>query len=148
MSMEITRYSPAVGAEIRGVDLSRGLTGEEFKEVHKAFLDHQVLFSGSRKRSLQKSMLKLGKGSEICISTLLLRKWKDILKYSSFILIVIQKSPMVNSGIPMFPAMKSLLWERCSNFIFLPPVGGDTLFPICIRPMKSFLKPSRNFVMA
>ena len=148
MSMEINRFSPAVGAEIRGVDLSRGLTGEEFKEVHKAFLDHQVLFSGSRKRSLQKSMSKLEKGSEICISTPLLRKWKDILRYSSFILIVIQKSPMVNSGIPMFPAMKSLLWVRCSNFIFCLLWEGILFFPICIRPMKSFLKPSRNFVMA
>ena len=49
MSMEINRFSPAVGAEIRGIDLSRGLTGEEFKEVHKAFLDHQVLFFREQK---------------------------------------------------------------------------------------------------
>ena len=148
MSMEINRFSPAVGAEIRGVDLSRGLTGEGSKRSTKLSWTTRFFFSGSRKRSLQKSMLKLGKGSEICISTLLLRKWKDILKYSSFILIVIQKSPMVNSGIPMFPAMKSLLWERCSNFIFCLLWEGILFFPICIRPMKSFLKLSKNFVMA
>ena len=47
--MEINRFSPAVGAEIRGIDLSRGLTGEEFKEVHKALLDHQVLFFREQK---------------------------------------------------------------------------------------------------
>ena len=47
--MEINRFSPSVGAEIRGIDLSRGLTDEEFKEVHKAFLDHQALFFREQK---------------------------------------------------------------------------------------------------
>ena len=61
MSMEITRYSPAVGAEIRGVDLSRGLTGEEFKEVHKAFLDHQVLFFREQKEIPPEVHVEIGK---------------------------------------------------------------------------------------
>ena len=61
MSMEIKRFSPAVGAEIRGVDLSRGLTGEEFKEVHKAFMDHQVLFFREQKEIPPEVHVEIGK---------------------------------------------------------------------------------------
>ena len=59
--MEINRFSPAVGAEIRGVDLSRGLTDEEFKEVHKAFLDHQVLFLRAQKELPPEVHVEIGK---------------------------------------------------------------------------------------
>ncbi len=61
MSIEIKRFSPAVGAEIRGIDLSRGLTGEEFKEVHKAFLDHQVLFFREQKEISPVVHVEIGK---------------------------------------------------------------------------------------
>ena len=61
MSMEINRFSPAVGAEIRGVDLSRGLTNEEFKEVHKAFLEHQVLFFREQKEIPPEVHVEIGR---------------------------------------------------------------------------------------
>ena len=63
MSMEINRFSPAVGAEIRGIDLSRGLTDEEFKEVHKAFMDHQVLFFREQKEIPPEVHVEIGKRS-------------------------------------------------------------------------------------
>ena len=33
-----------LGAEVRGIDLADGLTPDQFDEVFKAHLDHQVLF--------------------------------------------------------------------------------------------------------
>lgn len=41
---EIRRYSPAMGAEIYGLDLANGLTSEQYQAVRAALLEHQVLF--------------------------------------------------------------------------------------------------------
>ena len=42
--MEIIPQSGAVGAEIRGIDLSLGPGEDEISEINRAFLEHQVLF--------------------------------------------------------------------------------------------------------
>jgi taurine dioxygenase len=47
MSYEIitaTPLSPALGAEIEGVDLSRPLGNQAFQEIHDALMEHQVVF--------------------------------------------------------------------------------------------------------
>ena len=41
--MEIKPTSPAVGAEILGVDL-RTITDDDFAAIHQAFVDHGVIF--------------------------------------------------------------------------------------------------------
>jgi taurine dioxygenase len=43
MSMQIEPLSPALGARITGVDLSRPLDDETFQRIHQAVLDHLVL---------------------------------------------------------------------------------------------------------
>lgn len=43
MPVEINPLSDALGAEILGADLARGLGDAEFDRIHRAFLDHQVL---------------------------------------------------------------------------------------------------------
>lgn len=44
MALEISRLSPHIGAEIRGVDLSADLDDGTVAEIRQALLDHQVLF--------------------------------------------------------------------------------------------------------
>lgn len=44
MSLTITPLSPALGAQIHGVDLSGELSAEHRDAIEKALLDHQVLF--------------------------------------------------------------------------------------------------------
>lgn len=44
MSIDIHPLSPALGAQISGIDLSRDLTGEQRNAIEQALLDHQVLF--------------------------------------------------------------------------------------------------------
>ena len=42
-TITVHKLSPAVGAEIGGVDLA-GLTDEQFAEIHRAFVDNGVVF--------------------------------------------------------------------------------------------------------
>lgn len=42
-TLKATRLSPLIGAEIEGLDLTRPLTDDEFADLHRAMLDHQVL---------------------------------------------------------------------------------------------------------
>ena len=43
MSVTVHPVSPAIGAEIRGVDISKPIDAESFAVIHKAWLDHSVL---------------------------------------------------------------------------------------------------------
>ena len=43
MALQVSPITPHIGAEVSGVDLAK-LTDGEFKTIHKAFLDHLVLF--------------------------------------------------------------------------------------------------------
>jgi len=42
--IEVKSFAPNLGAEIRGVRLADGVDDAQFAEIHRAFLDHQVLF--------------------------------------------------------------------------------------------------------
>lgn len=42
--IKLQRYAPALGAEVRGIDLAKGLAHAEYAQVRAAFLEHQVLF--------------------------------------------------------------------------------------------------------
>jgi alpha-ketoglutarate-dependent taurine dioxygenase len=43
-TIQVTPFSPALGAEVRGIDLAHGLTDETCREVRSAFLRFGVLF--------------------------------------------------------------------------------------------------------
>ena len=43
MTVTVHPVSPAIGAEIRGVDISKPIDAASFAIIHKAWLDHSVL---------------------------------------------------------------------------------------------------------
>ena len=59
--IKIQKYSPNLGAIITGVDLSKEINEDQFKDIHKAFLDNQVLFFQNQNEILPEIHLKLGK---------------------------------------------------------------------------------------
>ena len=59
--IKIQKYSPNLGAIITGVDLSKEINENQFKDIHKAFLDNQVLFFQNQNEILPEVHLKLGK---------------------------------------------------------------------------------------
>src|SRR5262245_50097338 len=42
--IRVTPFAPALGAEVRGIDLARGLDDDAYREVRAAFLQYGVLF--------------------------------------------------------------------------------------------------------
>ena len=59
--IKIKKYSPNLGAIITGVDLSKEINEDQFKDIHKAFLDNQVLFFQKQNEISPEVHLKLGK---------------------------------------------------------------------------------------
>ena len=59
--IKIQKYSPNLGAVITGVDLSKEINKDQFKDIYKAFLDNQVLFFQNQNEILPEIHLKLGK---------------------------------------------------------------------------------------
>ena len=59
--IKIKKYSPNLGAIITGIDLSKEINKDQFKDIHKAFLDNQVLFFQNQNEISPEVHLKLGK---------------------------------------------------------------------------------------
>ena len=43
-TIEVSSISPALGAEISGVNLAEPLGNQAFSEIHDALMEHQVIF--------------------------------------------------------------------------------------------------------
>jgi taurine dioxygenase len=43
-SIEVRKVTPNIGAEIHGVDLAKGLSNQQFDEIHRALLENLVIF--------------------------------------------------------------------------------------------------------
>lgn len=125
--MEVIKLSPAAGAEIRGVDLSRPFTDEEFQTVREAMADHLVL-SFPDQDITPEAFIAFGK------------HWGELLIHPNLTpssidpaLIEIQRRP----GDKRFTGSE---WHTDATMIPAPPkftmmhskvvpsVGGDTLF--------------------
>ena len=52
-TIEVKPLSPVIGAEVRGVDLSRPLGNQICQEVHEALLRHLVIFFRDQDISLE-----------------------------------------------------------------------------------------------
>ena len=59
--IKIQKFSPNLGAIITDVDLSKGVSDDEFKDIEKAFLEYQVLFFQNQNEISPELHLKFGK---------------------------------------------------------------------------------------
>jgi taurine dioxygenase len=59
--IEVRRFSPALGAEVRGVQLADGIDQETYREIRRAFLEHQVLFFKEQREIPPAAQVALGK---------------------------------------------------------------------------------------
>jgi taurine dioxygenase len=59
--IDVRRFSPALGAEVRGIQLADGLDAETYAEVRRAFLEHQVLFFKEQREIPPEVQVAVGK---------------------------------------------------------------------------------------
>ena len=59
--IQVTPFSPSLGAEIRGIKLREGLSDSEFLEVNQAFLEYQVLFFLDQEEIPPEVQIEIGK---------------------------------------------------------------------------------------
>ena len=52
-AIEVKKLTPIIGAEIFGVDLSKTLSNQQFKEVHDAFAENCVIFFRDQKMTIE-----------------------------------------------------------------------------------------------
>ncbi len=52
-TIEVRKLSPVIGAEIRGVDLSKDLGNQQFQEVHDALMENLVVFFRDQKMTVE-----------------------------------------------------------------------------------------------
>ena len=59
--LDIRRFSPVLGAEVRGIDLSDGLDAASLQVIRQAFLEHQVLFFREQPEISPDAQVAMGK---------------------------------------------------------------------------------------
>jgi len=125
--VEIIPQTGSIGAEIRGLDLSRPLDGEGFERLNRAFLDYQVLFLRGQQlstRQYQDFALRFGKLAEYLFA--------DGLEGFPYITEIV-KTEDETRGFGDFWHSDSTYLESPPKITMLyarqlPPRGGDTLF--------------------
>ncbi|GAB4235824.1 MAG: TauD/TfdA family dioxygenase [Methyloligellaceae bacterium] len=127
--IEVRPIASALGAEIHGIDLSRPLTNREFDTIHRAFLEHQVIFFRDQKLTPEQHLAFARRFGELDIHPFAagLEGYPEIMP-------VVKEADdrtQVNFGgkwhsdVTFYekPALGSVLYA-----IDVPPVGGDTLW--------------------
>jgi len=125
--IEVRRIAGALGAEIGGVDVARPLADEIVAEIHRAFLDHLVIFLRGQKLAPQQLLAfaqRFGQPMEY-------PQLKGLPGCPLVTPVVKLEHERVNFGGVWHsdtsylerPPMASMLYA-----VETPPVGGDTLF--------------------
>jgi taurine dioxygenase len=143
-TLEITPLTPAIGAEISGVDLAEPLDDATIAELRRALLDHLVIFLRSQDITDEQHLafaLRFGPLSVPPLAT----KYQE----QPAVTVLDQVSPKGegadewhsdNTFMPR-PPMGSIL-----RAVQLPPVGGDTCFSNMYAAYEALSPPVRALV--
>ncbi|NIW36949.1 MAG: TauD/TfdA family dioxygenase, partial [Gemmatimonadetes bacterium] len=125
--MEIRPLSPALGAEILGVDIASGLSNAEHDAIVRAYGDYGVIFFRDQRLTPEQHIAFARRFGEINVN----RFFKPVEGYP--LIAEVRKEPDQSTNIgggwhtdhsyDTTPAMGSILYA-----IEVPSVGGDTLF--------------------
>ena len=126
-SIEVQPVSGALGAEIYGVDIAQGLSGEEFAEIQQAYYEFGVIFFRDQVLTPHQHLEFAQRWGEINVN----RFFKAVDGYP--MIAEVRKEPEQKENIggewhtdhsyDLAPAMGSILYARD-----VPESGGDTLF--------------------
>jgi len=126
-TIEASPLSPALGAEISGIDIARGIGDEQFDELRQAFVDYSVIFLRDQDISPDQHIAFAERWGKINVNRFFratdthpliaeVRKEADQKRN-------IGAAWHTDHSYDQCPAMGSILYAR-----EVPSVGGDTLF--------------------
>jgi len=144
--IEVRPVSGALGAEVAGVDLSKPLDDATFEVVHRAFLDHSVIFFRDQSLRPDAQMEFARRFGELDVHPIvngtddhpeLVRVWKPAGQPASF-------GVGWHSDNSFFaePSLGSVLYG-----VTIPPCGGDTLYASMERAYEA-LSPTLRAMIA
>lgn len=126
-SMKIRQIAGALGAEISGIDLTKGVSAELAADIRKVFLDHQVIFLRNQNLTpLQFLVFARAMGEPIEYPFVKgLEGFPDIIEVKKLEHEKVNFGGIWHSDTTYLdvPPMGSMLLSR-----EVPPYGGDTLF--------------------
>lgn len=145
--IDVRPVSPALGAEIRGVDLAGGVSDAEFAEIHRAFLENQVLFFKEQSTMTPEAQIAFA------------RRFGDLHVHPAaphlegmpevFVIHTHEKSKVANGGgwhsdvsCDDEPPAATML-----QIHVLPPSGGDTLFASMYAAWEALSEPMRTMLL-
>ncbi len=119
--------SPALGAEIGGIDIAAGITEEQFADLRQAFVDHGVIFLREQQITPDQHIEFALRWGEINVN----RFFRAVESHPQIAEVLKEPEQKANIGsawhtdhsYDQIPAMGSILYAR-----EVPRVGGDTLF--------------------
>jgi len=126
-TIDTTPLSPALGAEISGIDIARGVDDEQFSELRQAFVDYGVIFLRDQDITPDQHIAFAERWGKINVN----RFFKATDTHPVIAEVRKEAHQKTNIGAAWHtdhsydqcPAMGSILYAR-----EVPRVGGDTLF--------------------
>src|SRR5215510_3383904 len=145
-TIEVHNSNPHIGAEIRGVDLSKPLGNQQFQEVHDALMDRLVIFFRDQKLSIEQhkdfarrfGKLHMHPASPNVIADhpeVLVIKADDKAKY------IAGEDWHSDVSCDAEPPMGSILY-----LTEVPPNGGDTLFANTYAAYQALSEPIKRML--
>ncbi len=148
MAIEVIALSQHIGAEIRGVDLTKPLDEATKSAVYKAWLDHcVVLFRG---QELSQEQLVTATGSFGTLAKLVRKAEFRPAGYARLLDNIMLISNIRENGIPIGALPDGEMWFHhdmlhvemphkgtCLYSVEVPSTGGNTLFANCYRAYET-----------
>ena len=126
-TLQVRPLSPALGAEISGVDIGAGISDEQFAELRQSFVDYGVIFLRDQDISPDQHIAFAERWGQINVN----RFFQAVATHPSIAEVRKEADQAINIGsawhtdhsYDQIPALGSILYAR-----EVPSVGGDTLF--------------------
>ncbi len=146
-TIEVKPLAGALGAEIFGVDLALPLGNQTFAEIHRAFVDHQVIFFRGQKLTPEQHKSFSAKFGQLEIT----RFVKSIEGYPEIIPVVkeAEDSGKFNFGGTWHSDMTFLAEPPLGSLLYakdVPAYGGDTLWANMYRAYESLSPGMRRML--